>query len=175
MFRVKPLSIDGCYLLTPTVLMETSCDLIKLFNENQFSIYGLSTDFKEEYYAIAKPGVLRGLHYQMDPEGHDKLVSCISGAIIDIIVDIREGSKTYGRYELLKLNEENRNLVYIPKGCAHGYYVEGSKESLVFYKVTKPFNINFKSGINWESFGISNKLNINPKISDDDKKLPILY
>lgn len=171
MFRVKPLSIDGCYLLTPTVLMETSCDLIKLFNENQFSIYGLSTDFKEEYYAIAKPGVLRGLHYQKEPEGHDKLVSCVSGFIIDVVVDLRKESKTYGKYVLVQLNEENKNLIYIPNGCAHGYYVDGNKDALVFYKVTKPFNSNYKEGIHWTSFGIEWNLNKEPKISQDDDSL----
>lgn len=174
MFKVKPLSVDGCYLLTPTVLMESSCDFIKVFNETQFNIYGLSTKFQEEYYAIAKPGVLRGLHYQAKPQGHDKIVSCILGSIIDVVVDMREESKTYGKYVVTELNDENRNLLYIPEGCAHGYYVSGDKDSLISYKVTKPFDKKYRVGIHWTSFDINWNLDCEPEISEEDSSLPVL-
>lgn len=154
MFRVKALEVEGCYLMTPTILMEGTCDLIRVFNDTQFNIYGLSTDFKEEYYAIGKPGVIRGMHYQRPPEEHDKLISCIIGEIQDVVIDLRKNSKSYGKYAVVELNEFNKDMLYVPSGCAHGYYVKGNKEALVFYKVTKPFNSKYKGGISWDSLDI---------------------
>lgn len=154
MFKVQKLEVEGCYLMTPTVLMESTCDLIKIFNETQFNIYGLSTEFKEEYYAIAKPGVVRGMHFQLPPEEHDKLVTCIMGEIQDVVVDLRKNSKTFGKYVTTSLNEDNKNLIYIPSGCAHGYYIKGNKHALVYYKVTKPFMGELRGGIHWRSLDI---------------------
>ena len=154
MFKVQKLEVEGCYLMTPTVLMESTCDLIKIFNETQFNIYGLSTEFKEEYYAIAKPGVVRGMHFQLPPEEHDKLVTCIMGEIQDVVVDLRKNSKTFGKYVTTSLNEDNKNLIYIPSGCAHGYYIKGNKHALVYYKVTKPFMAELRGGIHWRSLDI---------------------
>lgn len=154
MFRVKVLEVDGCYLITPTIVMEGTSDLIRVFNNTQFNIYGLSTDFKEEYYAMGKPGVVRGMHYQAPPEGHDKLISCLVGEIQDVVIDLRKSSKTYGKYAVVELNEFNKDMIYVPSGCAHGYYVKGNKEAMVFYKVTKPFNKDFKGGVNWDSLDI---------------------
>ncbi|MDV4152585.1 dTDP-4-dehydrorhamnose 3,5-epimerase family protein [Clostridium sp. AL.422] len=154
MFRVKKLDVEGCYLITPTMLMESTCDLINVFNETQFNIYGLSTNFKEEYYAIAKPGVVRGIHFQLPPEEQDKLITCIIGEIQDVVVDLRKDSKTYGKYTTVNLNEDNKNLIYIPSGCAHGYYIKGDKHALVYYKVTKPFIRDLRGGIHWNSLNI---------------------
>ncbi|MGL5353261.1 MAG: dTDP-4-dehydrorhamnose 3,5-epimerase family protein [Clostridium sp.] len=154
MFRVKSLGVEGCYLITPTIVMEGTSDLIRVFNDTQFNIYGLSTDFKEEYYAMGKPGVVRGMHYQAPPEGHNKLISCLLGEIQDVVIDLRKSSKTYGKYVVVELNEFNKDMIYVPSGCAHGYYVKGNKEALVFYKVTKPFNHKFKGGVNFDSLDI---------------------
>ena len=154
MFKVEKLEVEGCYLITPTVQMESTCDLIKTFNNNQFNIYGLSTDFNEEYYAIAKPGVVRGMHFQLPPEDHIKLVTCILGEIQDVVIDLRKESKTFGKYTVVELNEDNKNLIYVPMGCAHGYYIKGNKDSLIYYKVTKPFVEELRQGIHWDSLNI---------------------
>ncbi len=170
MFRVKQLEIEGCCLITPTVFMESTCDLIKVFNDTQFNIYGLSTEFKEEYYAIAKPGVVRGMHFQLPPEGHDKLITCIAGEIQDVVIDLRKESKTYGRYTSVNLNEDNRNLIYIPSGCAHGYYIKGNKEALIYYKVTKPFIKELRCGVHWDSLDIPWEFNKEEvKVEKEDK------
>lgn len=154
MFRVKGLEVEGCYLITPTVSMESTCDLINIFSESQFNIYGLSTEFKEEYYAIAKSGTVRGMHFQLPPEGHDKLITCIVGEIEDIVIDLRKESKTFGKFTKVNLNEENKNLIYVPSGCAHGYYISGNKEALIYYKVTKPFIRSLRGGVHWNSLNI---------------------
>lgn len=173
MFRFKKLEIDGSYLITPSVDMRSTCDLIKIFSDSQFNIYGLSTEFKEEYYAIAKPGVVRGMHFQLPPEEHDKIVTCIIGEIQDVIVDLRKDSKTYGNYTVVELNEENKNMIYIPKGCAHGYYIKGNKDALVYYKVTKPFIKELKGGISYKSLNIKWDFKDEVEIEEEDKDLPL--
>lgn len=172
MFRVKPLEVDGCFLITPKMHMQSTCDLINFFNDEQFNIYGLSTEFKEEYYAISKPGVVRGMHYQAPPEEHDKLVTCALGEIQDVVVDLRKNSKTFGKYAIVELNEVNKELIYIPKGCAHGYYIKGNKDALIFYKVTKPFKEECRGGIHWSSLGIPWDIIGEAQIEDDDDKFP---
>ena len=167
MFKVEKLEIEGCYLITPMVLLESTCDLIKIFNDSQFNIYGLSTDFKEEYYAIAKPGVVRGIHFQLPPEDHTKLVTCIIGEIQDVVIDLRKESKTFGKYTIVDLNEDNRNLIYVPNGCAHGYYIKGNKDALVYYKVTKPFVEELRQGIHWSSLDIPWNFEYD-KVNEDD-------
>lgn len=172
MFRVESLNVEGCFLITPTVMMQSTCDLINVFNDTQFNIYGLSTDFKEEYYAIARPGALRGLHFQAPPVAHDKLVTCVLGEIQDVVVDLRKGSKTYGKYTIVDLNETNRQLIYIPKGCAHGYYIKGKKEALIFYKATKPFDSQYRGGIHWSSLNIPWAINGSLEVEAEDDTWP---
>ena len=173
MFRVKKLDIEGCYLITPTILMESTCDLIKVFNDTQFNIYGLSTQFKEEYYAVAKPGVVRGIHFQLPPEEQEKLVTCIMGEIQDVVIDLRKESKTFGKYVIVDLNEENKNLIYVPAGCAHGYYIKGDKQALIYYKVTKPFVKELRGGVHWSSLDIPWCFTAdNVEVEDEDKDLP---
>ena len=176
MFRFKTMEIEGCYLITPTVQMDNTCDLIKFFNDEQFNIYGVSTEFKEEYYTIAKPGVIRGMHYQKEPYDHCKIVTCLSGDIQDVIVDLREDSKSYKKFTMVDLNDKNKNMIYIPKGCAHGYYIRGNKEALVFYKVTKPYYKDYRAGIHWDSLNIPwdfrNKFEV--EVEEEDKILPII-
>jgi dTDP-4-dehydrorhamnose 3,5-epimerase len=172
MFRFRELEVEGCYLITPTVLMENKCDFIKIFNDVQFNIYGLSTEFKEECYAIAKPGVVRGMHFQRPPEEHDKLVTCLSGGIQDVVVDLRKNSSTFGKYAVTDLNENNRNMIYIPKGCAHGYYIKGEKDAIIYYKVTKPYILKLRDGIHWNSLDIPWDFlgKYEPEVEDEDMK-----
>lgn len=172
MFRVKPLSVEGCFLITPKVHMQNTCDLINVFSNEQFNIYGLSTEFKEEYYAIVRPGTIRGLHFQAPPEAHDKVVTCALGEIRDVVVDLRKDSKTFGKYTVVELNEVNKELLYIPKGCAHGYYVTSKKEALIFYKVTNPFKVEYKGGIHWNSLGIPWGASEDIEIDKEDENLP---
>ena len=113
MFRFKTMEIEGCYLITPTVQMDNTCDLIKFFNDEQFNIYGVSTEFKEEYYTIAKPGVIRGMHYQKEPYDHCKIVTCLSGDIQDVVIDLREDSKSYKKFTMVDLNDKNKNMIYL--------------------------------------------------------------
>ncbi|MGL5151050.1 MAG: dTDP-4-dehydrorhamnose 3,5-epimerase family protein [Clostridium sp.] len=174
MFKVRELDIPGCFLITPNLILEKDLDLVKVFSSTQFTIYGLKTKFSEEYYALPKPGTLRGIHFQSPPEAHEKLITCISGSILDIVVDLRKESPAYGKCIITEINDDNKELIYIPKGCGHGYYVKGKKSALILYKVTKPYINQYKGGINVESFSLF-PIDLNKVIiSDNDKKLPYL-
>lgn len=174
MFKVRELDIPGCFLITPNVVMEKDLDLVKVFSASQFNIYGLNTKFSEEYYAMPKAGTLRGIHFQAPPEEHEKLITCISGAVLDIIVDLRVGSKTYGKSIIVELDDENKELAYIPYGCGHGYFVKGKKDALILYKVTKPFNDKLKMGVNHKSFDLFPIDTSRARVSDKDAMLPLL-
>lgn len=174
MFKVRELDIPGCFLITPNIIMEKDLDLVKVFSASQFTIYGLGTKFSEEYYAMPKANTLRGIHFQGPPEEHEKLITCISGSILDIVVDLRVGSKTYGKSIITELNEENKELIYIPYGCGHGYFVKGKKDALILYKVTKPFNNKYKMGVNHQSFDLFPIDTKKAIISEKDRNLPLL-
>ena len=117
-------------------------------------------------------GVIRGLHFQVPPFEQTKLVSCVSGNILDVAVDLRINSKTYGKSFSIELSSENNKQLFIPKGFAHGFQVL-SKKAIVSYKVDNYYNPDSDSGIIWndKDLSIDWKLNIKPILSKKDLKL----
>ena len=77
--------------------------------------------FQEDYYSKSLKGVIRGLHFQLPPQEHSKIVYCVNGSVFDVVVDLRVGSPTFGKYETFNLNSNDANMIYIPKGLAHGF------------------------------------------------------
>lgn len=173
MINVKEINLNGCYELTSTVFNDQRGNFIKIFHKEIFKNFGLATDFKEEYYSISKPRVLRGMHFQLPPKDHTKLITCIAGCVIDVVVDIRKNSNTYGQYCIFELNENKFKSIYIPSGFAHGFYVIGSKNAIMLYKVTSVFSKEHDYGIHWNSIGIPWPDN-NPIVSCKDENLPHL-
>ena len=141
---------------------------MSLFQENE-----LDMKFVQDNEVKSTKGVLRGLHYQLNnPQG--KLVRVVVGEIIDVAVDIRKGSPTFGMSEMVKLSADNKRMFYIPEGFAHGYLVT-SEESIVIYKCTNFYDPNDEYGIIWND----NKIGLNwnydsPIISKKDMELPTL-
>ena len=127
---------------------------VKTLHADAFSNLGLERNFAEEYYTFSLPRVLRGLHFQVPPYDHLKIVYCAQGEVMDAVVDLRRGSPTYGKHEIFRLSPEKGNMVYIPSGFAHGFYVTGI-EALMVYKVTTIYSPEHDSGILWNSVGIS--------------------
>lgn len=138
----------------------------KPFQLSEFQRHGLSTDFNECYYSISKKGVLRGMHFQLPPFEHDKLVYCTKGEVIDVVVDLRKGSPTYKAYEIFQLNEESYFGVYIPIGCAHGFFSK-TNDSILNYMVNSGYSPSHDSGVKWDSIGY--KWPPDAVISDRDK------
>lgn len=124
---------------------------IKLFNEDEYIKEKIGIGIKEQYYSISKPGVLRGMHFQLPPMDQFKIVTCVYGEILDVVVDLRKNSKTYKKCCSFRLTEENSEAIYIPKGLAHGFYVTGNKEAIVIYSTETVYNENLDCGIRYDS------------------------
>lgn len=146
--------IPGCLEIRPPVFADERGKFVKTFQRELFAAHGLAVDFAEEYYSYSHHGVLRGLHFQLPPYQHAKLVYCLSGEVIDVVVDLRVGSPVFGRHVTLTLSGEKANILYIPPGLAHGFYVSGD-HALMQYKVTTAYAPEHDTGILWSSAGIT--------------------
>lgn len=145
--------LEGCVELQPKVFQDDRGKLVKTFHERMFLDAGLESDFKEEYYSVSKKNVLRGLHFQLPPDDHVKCVTCISGSIFDVVVDLRKSSKSFKMFHSVTLNSEKGNMLYIPKGFAHGFYVL-SEEAIFLNRTSTVFSQENDFGIHWNSCGI---------------------
>ncbi len=143
---LKNSKIPGCFEITPQIFKDERGMFVKTFHKDVFKEHGLETGFVEEYYSFSCKGVLRGLHFQLPPKDHVKLVYCVSGEVLDAVVDLRVGSPTYGQFELFEVSAEKANMIYIPKGLAHGFYVE-SENAIMMYKVTTVYSPDHDTGL----------------------------
>jgi len=161
--------IEGCFELKPKIFKDDRGRLVKTFHHDTFKESGLETDFKEEYYSVSKKGVLRGLHFQLPPHDHVKCITCLSGKIFDVVVDLRKNSATYKQFFSIELDSEKGNMLYIPAGLAHGFYTI-SEEAIFLNRTTTVYNPNSDTGIKWNSCGISWP-NLNPILSEKDEQM----
>lgn len=161
--------IKGCFELHPKVFQDTRGRLVKTYHEDVFASNGLATDFTEEYYSVSNQSVLRGLHFQLPPNDHVKCVTCLQGRIFDVVVDLRKISPTYQKHFYLKLDSEKGNMLYIPKGLAHGFYVL-SDQAIFLCRSNVVYKPESDTGVRWDSCGIKWP-NKNPILSDRDKQM----
>lgn len=159
----------GCYLIKYLKFKDERGFFVKTFHVKEFQKIFRKIKFQEMFYSTSKKGVIRGMHFQIPPYEHAKLVYVVSGEIIDVIVDIRKNSPTYKKYITLKLSETNANGVFIPPGFAHGFIVT-SNIATVVYNTTKEYSKEHDTGIRWDSFEYDWKIK-NPIISKRDNKL----
>ena len=170
---VKNTSLDGVKIITPTVFEDERGYFFESYKAPIFKNNDLPINFVQDNEVKSTKGVLRGLHYQFNrPQG--KLVRVISGSILDVAVDIRKGSPTFGQSEIVHLTAENNKILYIPEGFAHGYLVTSS-ESIVVYKCTDIYDPNDQYGIIWndETIGVDWMYD-SPILSEKDLMLPAL-
>ena len=125
---------------------------VKTFNKNVFNELNLNFEIRESYYSISKKNVIRGMHFQLPPHDHDKLVFVPKGAIIDVVVDVRKKSPTFGKYISVELSELNKKSIIIPKGLAHGFK-SLFDETITVYNVSSEYDPQSDYGIHYNSFG----------------------
>jgi dTDP-4-dehydrorhamnose 3,5-epimerase len=167
-----PTAISGCYELRPAVAADARGTFVKTFQREWFEQQGLRTDWAEQYYSVSRKGVLRGLHFQMPPHEHAKLVFCTAGEVLDAVVDLRVGSPTFGHHVCIALSAERGNMVYLDAGLAHGFYTISESVTLL-YNVTSEYAATHDTGIRWDSAGIPWPDGA-PQVSDRDRKfLPL--
>jgi dTDP-4-dehydrorhamnose 3,5-epimerase len=152
--ELVPTSISGCFEIRAQVFADDRGTFVKTFHRDTFAKWGLATNFAEQFYSTSKQGVLRGLHFQMPPCDHAKLVTCVSGKVLDAALDLRKDSPTYGKHALIELDSGKGNMIYIPSGMAHGFYTVTGPATLL-YNTTTVHSPAHDSGIRWDSAGIA--------------------
>jgi dTDP-4-dehydrorhamnose 3,5-epimerase len=163
---IRVLNIPGCYEISFPNSKDHRGYFVKNFQEKWFDAHHINVNFVEEYYTISHKGVLRGLHFQRPPYAHAKMLYCLYGEVMDVIVDLRKGSPMFGKYEILELNQNAHNGLYLAPGIAHGFLVTG-EEAIMQYKVTSYYEGASDDGIRWDSLGVPWP-NMDPIISDRD-------
>jgi len=163
----KRMAIKDVILCKPTLHGDERGYFVETFRKDLLEKFlGYDISFCQDNESKSSYGVLRGLHYQLEPYAQTKLVRAIKGEILDIAVDIRQNSPTFGRYVSAQLTEENRKQLLIPKGFAHGFIVL-SDEAIFAYKVDNYYSANHDRGIAFND----KELNINWQIPHEDLKL----
>ena len=166
--------IEGLVILEPTVFEDDRGCFLESYNKKKFEEAIGKISFVQDNESKSSKGVLRGLHFQKPPYAQAKLVRCIEGKVLDVLVDIREGSDTYGEHVSVELSGENKKQVFIPRGFAHGFVVL-SDEATFAYKVDAYYEPNFDRGIAYDDalLGIDWKvLNEEIQVSAKDAQQP---
>lgn len=147
-FKFTDTEIEGMFIVEPTAFEDNRGYFMETYNEEDFKKAGYDLTFVQDNQSKSSKGVLRGLHFQVNyPQG--KLVRVIKGEVFDVGVDLREGSKTYGKWFGAVLSEENKKQLFIPKGFAHGFLVISDEAEFV-YKCTEFYHGEDESGIKWD-------------------------
>lgn len=177
-FEFKKTDIEDVVLIIPKVFEDNRGFFLEGYKKSDFINNGIKDEFNQDNHSKSSFGVLRGLHYQSKPHMQAKIVRCIRGKIFDIAVDIRKNSPSFGKWTGAILSEENKNMLYIPEGFAHGFLTLSETAELL-YKASGEYSPQNDRGvlwndptigIDWEKFG----LNFEPTLSEKDKKQPLL-
>ncbi len=147
-FEFKRLEIPDVVLVIPKVFEDERGFFMETFKKSDFEKFGIKADWVQDNHSKSKKGVLRGLHYQLNPKAQGKLVRVVRGAVFDVAVDIRKGSPWYGKWVGVILSEENKYMLWIPPGFAHGF-VALEDDTEVMYKCTEEYAPELDRGIIW--------------------------
>lgn len=174
--KITVTEFDDLLVLEPKVIEDERGYFMESYSRKTLKEYGIDINFVQDNQSKSKKGVLRGLHFQNAPYAQTKLVRVLSGAILDIVVDLRREKSTFAKYFKLELTAENKKQLLVPKGFAHGFLVL-SEHAEVFYKTDEFYNREADGGINFNdpSLGLTDiLLGENLTLSEKDKKLPLL-
>ncbi|MEK4981408.1 dTDP-4-dehydrorhamnose 3,5-epimerase [Bacillus sp. FSL K6-6540] len=173
--NVTPLKLTDAFVLEPVVHGDHRGFFMESYNDLLFKQHGITYNFIQDNQSLsAEAGVLRGLHYQLNPKAQTKLIRALTGAIYDVIVDIRKSSPTFGQWVGVILSEHNHRQLLVPKGFAHGFCTL-VPNTQVLYKVDEYYSPENDRGILWNdpALGIDWPTS-NPTLSDKDQRHPLL-
>jgi dTDP-4-dehydrorhamnose 3,5-epimerase len=170
--KILETNLKGLFIIEPDAFSDARGAFTKTFHKATFAEAGMETSFDESFYSLSKKGVIRGMHFQIPPEDHAKLVYVPAGEILDVAVDLRRDSPTYGQRESAILSAENHKMIYIPKGFAHGFLALRDDSCTVYLQSTMR-SAEHESGIRYDSFGMDWGVS-DPITSDRDQKFPAL-
>ena len=146
--KVIKTDLEGVVIIEPEIFGDSRGYFMESFSQRVFEREVAPVRFVQDNRSYSRYGVVRGLHYQREPYAQSKLVSCVVGRVLDVAVDIREGSPTYGKHVAVELSAENKRQLFIPKGFAHGFAVL-SEEALFEYKCDEFYHPEAECGIAW--------------------------
>ena len=169
--QIRETSIAGLVEIFPRVFQDDRGFFFESYNEELFKKLGLPTNFVQDNQSFSIKGVVRGLHFQNAPFAQGKLVRVISGRVLDVAVDIRPDSSTFGKHEVFELRSDTNNMAYIPEGFAHGFVA--LEDSVFSYKCTNVYNKGAESGLLWNDPDLGIDWGVeNPIVSEKDIILP---
>jgi dTDP-4-dehydrorhamnose 3,5-epimerase len=167
--KIEEFDIKGPLLIYPDVYEDPRGYFFESYSKEKFASIGIREDFVQSNQSLSQKGVLRGLHFQVPPFSQSKLVRVIKGSVLDVAVDIRKSSPTYGRHISLILSESNKFIFYIPEGFAHGFLTL-EDDTIFSYKCGNYYHKPSESGIIWNDASLKIDWGIaNPTISEKDK------
>ena len=172
----KETEIAGVYVIEPRVFKDARGYFFEAWKKEEFEAHVGKVAFIQDNESKSSYGVLRGLHYQKGELSQAKLVRVIKGKVLDVAVDIRKSSPTFGKHVMVELSDENKRQFFIPRGFAHGFLVL-SEEAIFTYKVDNPYAPQAEAGIRWNDPELGIEWPIDPKLvltSEKDLKQPML-
>lgn len=165
---VEKTLLEGVYVINNFISEDERGLFVKIFNKKKFEELNIDFEIRESYFSISKKNVIRGMHFQLPPNAHEKLVFVQKGAIIDVVVDLRKSSPTYKSYISVELSEGNKKSIFIPKGLAHGFK-SLDDNTITVYNAATEYNATADAGISYNSFGYDWKVE-NPILSNRDAR-----
>ena len=172
--NITKTSIDGLIVFSPKIHSDERGYFFENFRRNHFDELKLDIDFVQENESMSQENTARGLHLQAPPFAQDKLIRVIKGSILDVAVDVRKKSPTYGKHIAIELNEHNKKSFLVPKGFAHGFCCL-ENDSIVNYKCSDYYNQNSEMGLYWNDPALGIEWPISdPIVSEKDKVQPSL-
>ncbi len=169
--EIKERKLKGVFEITLEPIFDDRGFFMRTYDVKIFKEFGLNKEWVQENHSRSeKKGILRGLHFQLPPFSETKLVRCIKGAVFDVFVDLRVNSDTFGEWDYIVLSEENKKMIFIPRGFAHGFCTL-TEYSEVLYKVDNYYSKQHERGIIWNDKAINIDWPVNnPILSEKDKK-----
>ncbi len=153
MFAFQPLPLSGAAQITLPAFADNRGSFVKTFQGSLFRQAGIDFALQESYFSVSHKDVIRGMHFQLPPHDHAKIVFCPHGAILDVLVDLRRQSPTYGQHYAAELSAANHQAFYIPPGFAHGFK-SLEDHTITYYLVSSEHSRDHDAGIMYNSFGM---------------------
>ncbi len=170
--KVNKTKIPGLLIIEPDVFADERGYFFESYNREKFISHNIPHTFVQDNESKSQKGVLRGLHFQNPPHAQGKLVRVIKGAVLDVAVDIRQGSPTYGEWEAVELSESNKKMYWVPAGMAHGFLTL-EDNTIFFYKCTDLYNKASEGSIRWDDPDLGVEWGIkDPVLSEKDRIAP---
>lgn len=169
--QIKETGFDGLVELIPNVFHDSRGWFFEFYKETTLKQFGIQMKFPQENMSFSQKGVIRGLHFQRPPYAQAKLATVISGKVLDVVVDLRKTSKTFGEVYVCELDSIKKNMLLVPEGFAHGF--AALEDTIFFYKCSNVFHKESESGVLWNDPHLNIQWPVDePIVSDKDKLLP---